>query len=279
MSTVTQSAHSPAGAQSSSASTSPDLGLIYALWIRDLMRLRAESSRWIGVVLQPLLFWVVLGAGMGSVFRIEGLSGLDYAEYFFPGVIAMVVLFTTIFATMSVIEDRQTGFLQQVMVVPGRRVSLVLGKTAGVSTVSVIQALLCAFAAPLAGYSVLQIHWPLLVLVLLLASVAMTALNFVMAWMISSTAGYHGIMSVVLLPLWMLSGAMYPASEGWTQWAMTLNPMSYMVEGIRHSLYGGQAPVASCSLSTALIVMVLLAVLGTVFASRVVAKKVAQGRA
>jgi ABC-2 type transport system permease protein len=232
-------------------------GLFAALWRRDLIRLKRERSRWLGVVLQPLLFWAVLGSGMSSVFSVKGVSELNYLTYFFPGVVAMVVLFTAIFATMSVIEDRQSGFLQQAMVVPGARAAMVLGKCGGVTTVSLVQALLCVVAAPLAGFDLLAIHWPMLILVLVLGSFGLTAINFAMAWVISSTSGYHAIMSVVLMPMWMLSGAMYPASSGWTEVVMRLNPMAYLVDGIRHALDGGTSRVATASPSFSLLVLAL----------------------
>ena len=123
-----------------------ELGLIRALWQRDLIRLMRERSRWLGVVLQPLLFWVLIGSGMGQTFAIAG-SEVDYLAFFFPGILVMIMLFTTIFASMAIIEDRQQGFLQQVIVAPGSRLALVLGKIAGVTTVACVQIVLCMVVA------------------------------------------------------------------------------------------------------------------------------------
>ena len=117
-----------------------DLGTAYALWRRDMILLLRQRSRWIGVIVQPLIFWALIGSGMSGVFKMYGGDG-DYLQYFFPGILAMVVLFTAVFATMSVIEDRQRGFLQQVMVGPGSRASLVVGKIAGVTTMALVQVL------------------------------------------------------------------------------------------------------------------------------------------
>ena len=213
-----------------------------------------------------------------SVFRIEGLP-IDYLEYFFPGILAMVVLFTAVFATMSVIEDRQRGFLQQVMVVPGSRASFVLGKTAGVTTMALVQCLLCVLAAPAAGISLGGIHWPLLLLSLTLGCIGLTAVNFAMAWVINSTAGYHAIMGVLLLPLWIVSGAMFPPSGNWVGPVMAANPMSYLVDATRHSLYGGSAPVSQAGLGASLGVLGGFALVGVAFTVWFVDRRSQGGRA
>jgi ABC-2 type transport system permease protein len=219
---------------------------------------------------------------MAGVFRLEQSSGLSYLEYFFPGVLAMVVLFTAVFATMSVIEDRQSGFLQQVMVVPGSRAALVLGKTAGVTTMALIQVGLCLIAAPLAGIPLAGVDWLTLLAALVLGCVALSAINFALAWLVDSTAGYHGILSVVLLPLWIVSGAMFPPSAdqpAWLGYVMVANPMSYLVDAIRHPLYGGSAPVAQAELGVALAVLAGCAVAFVALAVVVVNRRVQGGRA
>lgn len=220
-----------------------ELGLAAALWQRDMLRLIRDPARWIGVVLQPMLFWALLGSGMSSVFTLSGIGDLDYFQYFFPGLLVMVVLFTTIFAMMAVIEDRQHGVLQQVLTAPGSRVALVAGKTAGVATVALAQIVLTLVAAPLAGFDVTEVHWPLFIAAFILGTIGLTAMSFTFAWVLRSTGGYHAIMAVFLLPLWMVSGAMFPAPGGWIDAIMYANPMSYMVDGFRHALHGGLAPL------------------------------------
>lgn len=222
-----------------------DVGAIFALWQRDLKHLARERTRWLGVVIQPLLIWALLGLGMGDVFKVEGLE-IDYLKFFYPGVIVMVILFTTVFATMAVIEDRTQGFLQQMAVAPASRASMVLGKVAGVTTISMVQAALCLAVAPLAGFSFGAMAWPALILALVLGSIGLTSLSFCLAWLVTSTHAYHALMSVVLLPLWMVSGAMFPAPDsGVIKLIMTLNPMTYSVEALRHALSGGTAEVAA----------------------------------
>lgn len=220
------------------------LGLFMALWRRDMLRLRGDFSRWLGVALQPLLFWAILSAGMGSMVQTEAIGGLDAFRFFFPGLLVMVVLFTTVFATMAVIEDRQSGFLQQVMVGPGHRVALVLGKTAGVTTIAAVQVAMVTVIAPFAGFDLLDVSWWMFASALLLTSVGLTALSFALAWVVPSTHGYHALMAVFLLPLWLVSGALFPSSGGVIGAIMTINPMTYAVDGFRHAMLGGAAPIS-----------------------------------
>ena len=238
-----------------------DGGAILALWQRDLKHLARERTRWLGVVIQPLLIWALLGLGMGDVFKVEGLEGLDYLTFFYPGVIVMVILFTTVFATMAVIEDRTQGFLQQMAVAPASRGSMVLGKVAGVTTVAMVQAVLCLAVAPLAGFSLGSIAWPALIAALILGSVGLTSLSFCLAWLVTSTHAYHALMSVLLLPLWMVSGAMFPAPEsGVVRVIMDLNPMTYSVEALRHALHGGVSEVSAMTPAFSMIALTGFAV-------------------
>src|SRR5258705_299557 len=154
----------------------------------------------------------------------------------------LVVLFTSIFTTMSVIEDRHAGFLQAVMVAPASRSALVVGKTLGGTTIALIQVALFLALAPLAGFPLMSIDWPMLLLMATLTSTGLTATGFAIAWWLDSIQGYHAIMSVLLLPLWILSGSMFPAREGgFMGTLMHLNPMSYASEGISLTDQHGRA--------------------------------------
>ena len=220
-----------------------ELSTIAVLVRRDCTRFVREKSRLVGALVQPLIFWIVIGSGMSSTFALEGARNVGYMEYFFPGVALMVVLFTAIFTTMSVIEDRHSGFLQAVLVAPGSRAAVVLGKSLGASTVALVQGSLFLLLAPLAGFNVLTIEWPLLLAALALSCFSLCALGFAVAWWLDSTAGYHVVMSLVLLPMWILSGAMFPApGQGAMGWVLRLNPMSYAVSLVRRALYGGVLP-------------------------------------
>ncbi len=220
------------------------MNAILVLWRRDLVRFFRQKSRVIGALAQPLLFWLLLGSGMAASFSA---GGLGYQQYFFPGVVMMIVLFTSIFSTMSVIEDRHGGFLQAVLVAPAPRAAIVLGKCLGGATIAMMQAGLFLLLAPLAGYDLAAVDWILLVPVLLLTAIGLTALGFAIAWWLDSTQGYHAVMSVVLLPAWVLSGAMFPAAgaAGWLYTLMALNPATYSVAATRRALHGGELPAAA----------------------------------
>src|SRR5262249_27849419 len=164
---------------------------------RDLRRFFRQMSRVVGALVQPLIFWLVIGSGLSSSFRMPGAERVDYTQYFYPGIVLLVVLFTSIFTTMSVIEDRHKGFLQAVVVAPASRAALVLGKTLGGVAIALAQAALFLALAPLAGFDARTIEWPLLALLLLAIAVALSSLGFAIAWWLDSTQGYHVVMSVL----------------------------------------------------------------------------------
>jgi ABC-2 type transport system permease protein len=209
---------------------------IKTLWCRDMLRLLKEQTRWIGVVIHPLLVWLVIGYGIQTSYSTD--QGISYLKYFFPGIIVMSILFTTIYATMSIIEDRASGFLQAVMVAPGSNCALIIGKIFGVTSIGLIQVIIFCAIAPWAGFSWSEISWFSLFITSLMSLVALTAMNFSFAWALNSTQGYHAIMSVLLIPLWMLSGAIFPSGPAWLTFFMKFNPLYYVVQGIRNSLLG-----------------------------------------
>ncbi len=214
------------------------------LWRRDLVRFFRQPSRLVGALGQPILFWLVIGAGMSGTFQYRG--GTGYMAYFYPGVVCMVVLFASIFTTLSVIEDRHRGFLQAVLAGPGSRTAVVLGKAAGSASVALSQAALFLALAPAAGFRLAEIHWPLLVAALALVAVALAGIGFAVAWVVDSPQGYHAIQMTLLVPLWVLSGAMFPVPEERPALAaiMRWNPISYAVSAVRRALAGAAAPGA-----------------------------------
>jgi ABC-2 type transport system ATP-binding protein len=219
-----------------------DLATIAVLWRRDLVRFFRQPSRLVGALGQPILFWLVIGTGMSGTFRYGG--GTGYLAYFFPGVVLMVVLFAAIFTTLSVIEDRQRGFLQTVLAGPGSRTALVLGKAVGSASVALSQAALFLLLAPAAGFAFGAVHWPQLAAALALAALALAGIGFAVAWVVDSPQGYHAIQMTLLVPLWVLSGAMFPVPADRPALAaiMHANPISYAVSAVRHALAGPGAP-------------------------------------
>jgi daunorubicin resistance ABC transporter membrane protein len=236
-----------------------DLAAIRVLWRRDLLRFFRQPSRLIGALVQPVLFWGMIGSGMAATFRLPG-SSEGYLRFFYPGVVLMVVLFAAIFTTLSVIEDRHAGFLQAVLAGPASRGAVVVGKVLGSASVALSQAALFLVLAPAAGFSLLAVNWPVLVLALALAAVGLAALGFAVAWLVDNVQGYHAIQMTLLVPAWIVSGAMFPSSPEHPILAaiMRANPVAYAVSATRRALGGPDAPGALPG-STARDLAVLLA--------------------
>lgn len=216
-----------------------NLGPVWTLWQREVVRFLRQRDRVVGALLTPVVFWLLLGGGLGRAFQMPGAPpGPGYLEYFFAGTLVMILLFTAIFSTISVIEDRREGFLQGVLVAPVGAVALVVGKVFGGATLAVLQGGVFLALAPLAGLTpaVAALGWLLLVMALL--GVALTGLGFVIAWRMQSTQGFHAIMNLFLLPLWLLSGAVFPAASAAAPlaWVIRCNPLTYGVDAVRLGL-------------------------------------------
>src|SRR5271165_1475581 len=213
-----------------------------SLWWREVVRFYRQRARVVGVVVSPLLFWIVIGSGFGTSFRASGAAGgQHYLEYFFPGALIMIVLFTAIFTMMSVIEDRKEGFLLSVLVAPVSRSVIVLGKVLGGATLATLQGLIFLVFAPALGVHFTLARFGLTVLTIFLVAFSLTALGFIIAWPMDSTQAFHGIINLFLIPLWLLSGSMFPLSGAslWIRVVMRINPLTYGTEALRSLLFPG----------------------------------------
>jgi len=225
------------------ASASAGISLpAFTLWWREIVRFYRQKSRVVGVLASPLVFWIVIGSGFGSSFRSgNGQGQQDYLDYFYPGALIMIVLFTSIFTMMSVIEDRKEGFLLSVLVAPVPRSAIVLGKVLGGTTLAAVQGMIFLVFAPFAGVHLNPLQILFVGVVVFLVSFALTALGFAIAWPMDSTQAFHGIINLFLIPLWLLSGALFPIAKasGWIRVLMYMNPLTYGVEALRVLLYPG----------------------------------------
>jgi ABC-2 type transport system permease protein len=190
---------------------------VLTLWRRDLVRFWREKTRVAGFVGSPLVFWLVIGSGFNDL------------AFFFPGALTLTVMFSAIFSTMSIIEDRREGFLLSMLVSPAPRGAMVLGKLLGASTLAWLQGLIVLAFLPLTGLRATALAVGAAIGVLYLVAFAFTALGFVIAWKMDSSQGYHAVMNLVLFPLWMVSGALFSmtGAHGWMQWLMRVNPVTY----------------------------------------------------
>jgi ABC-2 type transport system permease protein len=240
----------------------------YTLWWREIVRFYRQRSRVVGVIASPLLFWVVIGSGFGTSFRSGNAPGQShYLDYFYPGALIMIVLFTSIFTMMSVIEDRKEGFLLSVLVAPVPRSAIVLGKVLGGTTLSTIQGLIFLVFAPLVGVHMNIGQFFLVVVTIFLVSFSLTALGFAIAWPMDSNQAFHAIINLFLIPLWLLSGALFPlaGASGWMRILMRLNPLTYGTEALRMLLYPESGGVFTLSTSMATLLLFTLVMFGLAF--------------
>ncbi len=209
------------------------------LWLREIVRFVRQKNRIVGALGTPLVFWLIIGSGLGSSFRSGSLGGEHYLEYSFPGTLALILLFTSIFSTISIIEDRQVGFLQSVLVAPVPRSAITLGKILGGTSLALIQALIFLLLAPTVGISLTLEKLLALTGILFVVAFALTAVGFLIAWRMDSTQGFHAIMNLLLMPMWLLSGSFFPASgaPAWIRVIIHANPLTYGVGAVRRVLY------------------------------------------
>lgn len=234
------------------AQSSPKVLLpaITAMGWREIVRFFRQRNRVIGAVATPVVFWVMLGLGLNKTFRVGGdgaavgdaAEGMGYLAFFFPGMVVMMVLFTAIFSTFSVIEDRREGFLQGVLASPASRLGIVLGKIVGGAAIATTQGLVLlllwsvCFNWPGVGHLLAAIA------VMFVMAMGLTGLGLLFAWRMDSTAGFHAIMNLVLLPMWFLSGAVFPvATAGPMKWVMYANPLTYGNTAFAWALQGEAA--------------------------------------
>ena len=253
------------------ATTSSDELLLpaFTLWWREVVRFYRQRTRVIGVIASPILFWLVIGSGFGTSFR-SGAGDQHYLDYFYPGALIMIVLFTSIFTMMSVIEDRKEGFLLSVLVAPVSRSAIVLGKVLGGTTLSTIQGLIFLVFAPLVGIHIGFGNYILVALIIFLVSFALTALGFAIAWPMDSTQAFHAIINLFLIPLWLLSGALFPLSgaSSWLRLVMQINPLTYGVDALRQLLYPATGGKLFESMATLVLFSLFMFALAFLMANR-----------
>ncbi len=219
---------------------------VSTIWWREIVRFYRQRSRLFSAIAQPFVFWILIGSGLSASFKPSSISEqTGYIEYFYPGIVVLVLLFTAIFATISVVNERREGFLQGVLVAPVARWGIVLGQALGGTTLALLQGALLLFLAPLIGIRFGITSLVLTLGVMTLLAFGLTNLGLLIAWRMDSTQGFHAIMNLILIPIWLLSGAFFPSAEApsWLAWIMKLNPLTYGLAALRRSLYFGTTTV------------------------------------
>ena len=217
-----------------------EIQAIYVMWLRQMKRFVRSKSRIVATIIQPLFFLFILGSGFSTA-RLGGMQG-EYIHFLAPGIIAMAILFSSMFTGISVLWDKQFGFLQEVLVAPISRFSIILGRTLGGATTALIQGFIILFIAFGLGIPIAGITGLILTLIFMIL-IAFTAVGFglVLASKMNDFQGFQIIMNLLIMPLFFLSSAFFPISDSLPQWLKMVsyvNPIFYMVDGIRGSLTG-----------------------------------------
>ena len=213
--------------------------VIYTIWLREFKIFSREKVRLIAGAGQPLIYLAVLGNGLTSGARLTATGHIDYLKYMYPGVIGMSILFTSIFSALSIIWDREFGFLKEVLVAPVPRWGVAIGKSLGGSTVSMVQCVILIAIAPLVGISLTVAMVIKLLGLAFLMSFAVTSLGVVIASRMQSMQSFQMVMNFMIMPLYFLSGAMFPMASApvWMKTLMAADPLVYGVDGIRNVVF------------------------------------------
>lgn len=217
------------------------------VWLRELIRFERTRTRILSGLIQPVLFLIVMGYGMGGL--VGSTDGFNFKKFVFPGILAMSVVTTAIFSGMSIVWDREFGFLREMLVAPTSRASLALGKTAGGATVAAIQGTIMLILAPLVGVSLTAILVLEIIGLELLMAIALTAFGVFVATHIERMEGFQVVMQMLLFPMIFLSGALFPLNRlpGWLSVITHINPLTYAVAPLRQVVFAAQHMPAAAS--------------------------------
>jgi len=207
---------------------------------RELLRFLQERSRMLSSFAMPLLFLVIFGVGFNRIIGVL-TPGIDFVKFIYPGIVTMTVLMTSVFSGLSVVWDREFGFLKEVLVAPLSRTGIVLGKAAGSATVATIQGSMLLVLAPLIGITLTPLLVIKVIPLLIMISVSLSGLGILIASRMRSQQGFHMVVQLIVFPLIFLSGIFFPVNDVpvWLQMIVKVNPLTYGVDAIRQIFLGG----------------------------------------
>ncbi|HKX06787.1 MAG TPA: ABC transporter permease, partial [Stellaceae bacterium] len=219
---------------------SATLRAIYIIWYRDVLRYWRDRLRLIASLAQPLLYLVIFGTGLSSSLRglgggLGGATSVNYVQFIYPGIIGMAVLFTSIFSAMSIVWDREFGFLKEVLVAPIDRSAIAIGKALGGSTQAMVQGMILLLLAPIAGVTLTPLAVLELIPLIFALAFALTTLGVVLAAGMKSMQGFQAVLNFLMMPIFFLSGALFPLTNlPWWMTALTrIDPAAYGIDPIR----------------------------------------------
>ena len=239
--------------------TAHTMTVAFVLTRSELLRFFRRPARVIAAIGTAAGLWLLLGSGFAESFRPAALESSSYAKFLLPSMMTLVAVFSAVFSSISVIEQRNTGWLRCVLVSPAPRLSIALGATAGGALPAFIQAAILLPAGLLVGVTLCAADVALVLLALALTCIAMTALGLLFAWRSETTAAFHAVMTLVFLPMWLLSGAFFPPDQAasWLGWLMRLNPLTWCTLSIRGPITDSFDPIYLAL--TAVFALVMLA--------------------
>ena len=238
--------------------------IIYVMWKRQLKKYWRSKARMIGSLGQPILFLVALGFGFGQIYQEAGAG--NYLQFLAPGIIAMSILFSAMFMGIEIIWDRQFGFLKETLVAPVPRSVIMVGRTLGGATVAFLQGAIILLISMLIGFKITNwIEFPLAILFMILISVLFTALGTAIASKMEDMQAFPLIINFIIMPLFFLSGALFPIENipRALEITLNLNPLTYGIDGLRASLNGASHFGLVLDLAVMIIVTLIISLIGT----------------
>lgn len=216
-----------------------DFLAVYVIWLREIKKFWREKPRVVTSIIQPVLWLFIMGIGIGSAFN-RGGSGIDYVQFIFPGIISMAVLFSATNSGLSVVWDREFGFLKEILVSPVSRTAIVMGKVLAGSSTAVIQGMIVFLFAPFIGISLKVSAFFYTFAAMFLLAVALAAIGILLGTKIDSFHSFPLVSNFIILPMFFLSGAMFPLSDAppWMLIASRINPLAYGVDLLHAAING-----------------------------------------
>ena len=213
---------------------------IFALWQRDILRFFRDKARFFSSFAMPFLFLIIFGSGMsGSIRSLLGsannpstVANFNYVKFMFPGIIGMVVFTTSIFSALSVVQDREFGYLREILVSPIKRSSIAIGKVLGGTTIAVIQGLLMFVFIPFIGLKINLSIMIKLIPAMFLVAFTLSSIGLLIASSLKTSAGFQMVVQILIFPMLFLSGAFFPLTglPAWMNFLVTINPLTYSVD-------------------------------------------------
>ena len=241
---------------------------IYVIVLREFKRFFRQKGRLVVTIARPLIWLLIVGAGFSKL--VDPGGGESYMKFIMPGIVGMTILFSSVFSTISVVWDREFGFLREMLVAPVSRLTIVLGKLFAGSALSIFQASILLLVAPFLGIELTIIKYLQMLCLMTIVSLSITAFGLVIASLLKSLEGFNVIMNFVVLPMFFLSGALYPVNTlpSFLVKLTYINPLAYGVDSFKHILLPGNGIlVAEFPLYVDLIFVTIFMIIMTIIAA------------